>query len=103
MESLYIITSWEMETMKEIYDMNMDPDRVWLWKANCYLFRIKNWEFGFVRASKIIVGNMEKRWKQREIAKIYMAEEMEEINNDKTKIISEENKHLMKSYGKQTL
>ena len=103
MESLYIITSWEMETMKEIYDMNMDPDRIWLWKANCHLFRIKNWELGFVRASKIIVGNMEKRWKQREIAKIYMSEEMEEINNDKTKIISEENKHLMKSYGKQTL
>ena len=68
------------------------------------LKQMQNYEFGFVRrASEGIVEDMEKQWKQREIAKIYMAEEMEKTKNDKTKVVSEENKQLMKSHGKQAL
>ena len=68
------------------------------------LRNMQNYELGFVRkASQAIVTDMEKRWQQREMAQIMVAEELDESKKDDTRNISNENKNLMKSHGKQAL
>ena len=80
------------------------PTHVAMEGKSAQLKQMQNYELGFVRkASEAIVEDMEKRWKQREIAKIYMAEEVEETKNSKTTVVSQENKQLMKSHGKRAL
>ena len=49
------------------------------------LANLQSYELGFVRrAAQATVTDMEKRWKQREMCKIFMTEEVEEENRTKT-------------------
>ena len=66
---------------------------------------MQNYEKGFVkRAADAIYQEMEERWRQREIAKIYMVEEQDEKSKTKkTSSITEEEKKLMKTHSKQNL
>lgn len=65
------------------------------------LKQMQNYEDGFVRrAVRAILKDMEERWRRREVLKIFVAEELEEKAKEKNEKITEEEKKMMKSYGK---
>ena len=71
---------------------------------------MQNYEAGFTRrAADAVMIDMEEKWRQREMVRIFVSEELEEMEVEqmekemKTNQIAEEEKALMKTHGKKAV
>lgn len=71
---------------------------------------MQNYEPGFVKkAADAIVLEMEKKWRQREMARIFVSEELEDMEievmekEEKENKVTDEEKALMKTHGKKAV